>query len=371
MSDQSTPLIGGDMYAECVETPDPEAATEQINERLKEAVVDGNLELLPQLYTQRAVWRMHGNHACEAKNDLQAALRGNLTADARLEAYLLLNTCYRMLKDSDGVTQTVDILRQCVREGSVSSALALREVLVCIHGSAVNASVAENERLSVSSSEDSPAQPMRKDPPAKVSPALQTPEKEAAAKDVPVKDIPRDTRIKSPRQDRKKGIASGFFSAPGKGKTKTAASAPLGKVKDPKPISAPQEPSSPVPHKENAKPLLSPGSTGTPRSHASKTKKVSKYGSTTVEEVVDMVEDTMDAQSASTPSAVDPSELDRILAAKPRFLQDVPVHEQQQLAQVMGASSAHRCAFCADCHCYVCGLAGKRHPVGCPRWCLV
>lgn len=330
MPDQSNPRVVGDMYDEYVERPDPASATEHINERLREAVVDGDLEVLPQLYTHRAVWRIHAGHACEARNDLRAALRSQLTDESKIEVYVLLVQCCRMLKDFDGETEAVTMLRQSIRAGSVPSPLVLREVLACIHGTAISTGGVENESLSVASSDGSVVPPPVKDAQPKLGPTQEQ---------APT-SVPRETRVKSPPQERKKGMASGFLSAPSKAKSKASASTQATKGKDPKPFPALHEPSSPVPHKENAKPVSSPGSTSTPRSKSNNVKNVSKYGATTIEEVVDMVEDSIETPVKSIASAVDPTELDRILAAKPRFLQDVPVNEQQQLAQVMGASSA-------------------------------
>lgn len=330
MPDRSTPLAVGDIYDEYVERPDPTSATEHINERLREAVVDGNLEALPQLYTHRAVWRMHAGQACEARNDLRAALRSQLTDESKIEVYVLLAQCCRMLKDFDGETEAVTLLRQSMRAGSLPSPLVLREILSCMHGNPSSTSPTENESLSVASSDGSVVPPPVKDPQ----------QKPGSTQDQAPASPLRETRVKSPPQDRKKGMASGFLSAPSKAKPKGSASTPATKVKDVKPVPKLHEPSSPVPHKENSKPVSSPGSTCTPRSKFNSVKNVSKYGATTIEEVVDMVEDSIETPVKSIPSAVDPTELDRILAAKPRFLQDVPVNEQQQLAQVMGASSA-------------------------------
>lgn len=331
MPDRPTLRAVGDMYAECVEKPDPASATEHINERLREAVVEGDLEKLPQLYTQRAVWRIHAGQVCEARNDLRAALRSQLTDEAKMEVHILLVQCCRLLKDSDGENEAVSMLRQCIRAGAVSSALVLREVLACIHGTANATAAPETERSSISSSGGSTVPPSTKEPQQKPPPAQEQ-----------ATSATHETRFKSPLQDKKKGMASGFLSASPKAKSKCAASTPSSKARDVKssPATQPQEPSSPVPHKENSKPMSSPGSISTPRSKSNNIKNVSKYGATTIEEVVDMVEESIETPATSTPSAVDPTELDRILTSKLRLLQDIPVHEQQQLAQVMGASSA-------------------------------
>lgn len=322
-----TPRMVEDMDTDFLEKPDPVSAIENINERLKESVVEGDLEVLPQLYTQRAVWRMNSGQACEAKSDLRAALRSQLTNEAKMEICVLTVYCCRSLKDDDGETEAVTMLRECIRAGSVSSALLLKEVLACIHGSTTNAP--ENERLSVASSDGSVVQ-TASNPPPKSTPVLEpTPSTSS-----------RDTRTKTPTQERKKGIASGFLAAASKSKSKVSTSVTQSTSKDTKAAPALEQPASPVPHKENAKPFSSPSSAGATKSKSSNGKNVSKYGSTTIEEVVEMVEESIESGVTPSPSAVDPTELDRILSAKPRFLQDVPIHEQQQLAQVMGASSA-------------------------------
>lgn len=283
---------------------DGSGAVEHINDQLKSAVVDGNLESLPALYMQRAVWRLHLGLPVNAEGDLLAAQRCALSDEARMEVQLLLVQCYRLMDRTDEESKAVDALRSSVQACSVSSPVLMQQLLSCLHaqGSDTNGKVHINNASTASRS--------------------------------------TDREGSKPQPERKKGgMMSGFLSAPSSStapKTEKKASAGAGEPK-----SAPA--AQPAASAEEASARSSASAESSTRRKATKT---SVYGNTTIEEEFEDDEGD-DEEVLAKGSWVEPdsstgdgdvSKLDEVLSREPKYLTSMSHDEQTRLAEVMGAA---------------------------------
>lgn len=301
---------------------DGAGAVEHINDQLKSAVIDGNLENLPALYMQRAVWRLHLGLPVNAEGDLVAAQRCALSEEAQMEVHLLLVQCYRMLARPDDESKALDALRSAVQAGSVSSPLLMQQLLTCLHskGSQTNGKVHTSHASTTSRS--------------------------------------TDREGSKPQQERKKGgMMSGFLSSSSSSAAPKAAKKVSAGSVEPK--------SAPVPVAAAAASQLVASSSVETSSRSSaiedsstrrKATKTSVYGKTTIEEEVEDDEGDDEeilakgtwggpANSASPAQAIDGgvSQLDDVLSREPKYLTNMTHEEQSKLAEVMGAAGARPC----------------------------
>jgi hypothetical protein len=285
-------------------------AVEHINDQLKSAVVDGNLEILPVLYMQRAVWRLHLGLPGNAEVDLLAAQRCALADEARMQVQLLLVQCYRLLDRPEDERKAVDALSSGVQACSVSSPVLMQQLLTCLHSKAPGTNG------------------------------------KALSDHVPATSRSTDREGSKPQPERKKGgMMSGFLSAPSPSTAhKKKSSAVVVETK-----SAPAAPAA-----ESQLVASNSQSTETTVSEVtparSKATRTSVYGKTTIEEQLDdgNIDDEevpskatwVPPGNSATPSHVSMSRLDKVLSKKPKFLSGMTHEEQNRLAEVMGAAGA-------------------------------
>lgn len=284
---------------------DGAGAVEHINDQLKSAVVDGNLESLPTLYMHRAVWRLHLGLPANAEADLLAAQRCPLSEETQTEVNLLLVQCYRALDRTEDENKASAALRTSLQAGAVNSPVLMQQLLSCLHCKG-----AEEDGKS-------------------------------SRKDGSLSSRTTDREGSKPQHERKKGggMMSGFLSSAPSAATKTAKKTSSGSsesaavaVTSALAVKSSVE-TSPQSHAES--PTLPKGS-----------KKTSVYGKTTIEENVDDVDDeeivsggAWAPEKSSTPvPGTDDSQLDEVLAKDPKFLTNMTPEEQNMLAEVMGAA---------------------------------
>jgi hypothetical protein len=297
----STKQTVDDEYSRFLREPDAAGAVEYINEQLKEAVVDGDVDCLPSLYSQRAVWRMQLGLARKAEADLLSALRCNLSAEASVEIQILLIQCYRALKRTEDQAQAVGALRNALTTGAVLSAVVLREALACIH-------------MSDSMSNG-----------AKRPPATNGSTSQAV---VPI------SSNESAGETRKKGMAAGFFGNASGSSRRSGKASPAFDASKP----------------GNQKPSQSMSSTPTtvletqqeietnPAASQSRSTKATKYGATTIEEELDFAD--VKLESTTVDIAGNAKDLDAVLSTEPKLLHKLAIADQQKLALLMGADGA-------------------------------
>ena len=291
------------------------AAVEHINDQLKSAVVDGNLESLPALYMQRAVWRLHLGLPVNAEGDLVAAQRCALSDEARMEVLLLLVQCYRMLGRADEESKALDALSSSVQSGSVSSPLLMQQLLTCLHptGSGTNGKVHTNNESTTSRS--------------------------------------MDREGSKPQQHKKGGMMSGFLSSSSTSTALKAAKQVSAGAAEPKSAPAPVAAAAAGQPSRSVE-TSAQSTTAQDPSARRKTTKTSVYGKTTIEEEIDDVERDDEeilakgtwggAQSSSSEQHTNAgvSQLDDVLSKEPKYLTSMTHEEQTRLAEVMGAAGA-------------------------------
>jgi hypothetical protein len=288
---------------------DAAGAVESINEQLKTAVVDGNLEALPTLYTQRAVWRMQLGLPAKAEADLVAAQRCPLSNEAQAEVQLLLVQCYRTLDRADDAAQAAAALRESVlRPGAALSAVMLQQVLACLHGPAAR----ENGKSNDSHSQHT-------------------------ATSVETAAVRTTDREGSKQAERKKsGMMSGFLASAATRNSKKAS-------QEAKSVSVAPSIREREPVHSSVTSLVEDGHSG-----QAKAIKTTVHGNTVIEEVIDDEEPSrrLHVGNESEPRQLqitgsDACELDDILSRDPKYFSSMSRDDQERLAEVMGASGTH------------------------------
>ena len=292
---------------------DGAGAVEHINDQLKSAVVDGNLESLPALYMQRAVWRLHLGLPVNAEGDLLAAQRCALPDEARTEVQLLLVQCYRMLDRTEDESKALEALRASVQAGSVSSPVLMQQLLACLHSKqpSTNGKVHTNNASTTSRS--------------------------------------TDREGSKPQQERKKGsMMSGFLSSSSASTASKAAKNGCAGAAEPTSTPAPVAAAAPQPVASSSVETSSRSAVPKESSARRKATKTTVYGKTTIEEEIDDVEGddeeilakgTWDEPQSDSPDR-DISQLDDVLSREPKYLTSMTHEEQSKLAEVMGAAGA-------------------------------